>query len=226
MAVYRAPDLDTFHWQRSVKDKDLNTPPGSPAKGDRYIVGPSPTGAWVGYAARITYYDGAAWVFVTLVEGLACWVDDEDKVYKYSGVAWAELGVAASAMGYTLQVHATSLAPQDGVSYFFGATLTPRTSSGNRLYIPKAGTIKVVYFWWDGLGTAGSNENISVYVRLNDTTDTLVETIGDTSLQKLFDNTGLSISVAQGDYIEIKMVCPDFATNPLNVMLGGCVYIE
>ena len=29
-----------------AKDKDLSTPPGSPAAGDVYIVAASPTGAW------------------------------------------------------------------------------------------------------------------------------------------------------------------------------------
>jgi hypothetical protein len=133
---------------------------------------------------------------------------------------------AASGMGYALQVRATSLSPQDGVSYFFGSTVQPRPSSGSRLYIPKAGTLKVCYFWWDCSSTAGSNESISVYIRVNDTTDYLVKTIGNTALQKLFDKTDLSISLSQGDYIEIKMVCPTWGTSPLTVYLGGVVYIE
>ena len=32
--------------QLAVLDKDLATPPGSPAAGARYIIGAAPTGAW------------------------------------------------------------------------------------------------------------------------------------------------------------------------------------
>jgi Protein of unknown function (DUF2793) len=33
-----------------VQDRDLATPPGSPADGQRWIVAASPTGAWAGHA--------------------------------------------------------------------------------------------------------------------------------------------------------------------------------
>ena len=46
--------------QQMALDKDLATPPGSPANGDRYIVAASPTGAWAGQAGMLAaYQDGA-----------------------------------------------------------------------------------------------------------------------------------------------------------------------
>ncbi len=39
MTQRRVPHLDTFAFQQPVLDKDLTAPPGSPSKGDRYIVG-------------------------------------------------------------------------------------------------------------------------------------------------------------------------------------------
>src|SRR3990167_7290916 len=86
---YRVPVLEKFSFQPPVKDKDLTAPPASPVKGDRYIVGPSATGAWTGQDKNITWYDGAAWKFDVPAEGWLTHVDDEDKFYKYSGVAWA-----------------------------------------------------------------------------------------------------------------------------------------
>ena len=43
----------------------LNTPPSSPTNLTFYVVGPSPTGAWVGQSDKITFWDGNAgrWVF-------------------------------------------------------------------------------------------------------------------------------------------------------------------
>lgn len=40
-----------------------NTPPGSPAAGDVYIVGTSPTGAWAGRANAVAVYYGG-WKFL------------------------------------------------------------------------------------------------------------------------------------------------------------------
>jgi hypothetical protein len=42
----------------------LNSPPGSPATNDRYIVGTSPTGDWSGKANFYATWSGSAWVFV------------------------------------------------------------------------------------------------------------------------------------------------------------------
>ena len=49
--------------QLSVLDRDLSTPPGSPADGARYIVAGSPTGAWSGHAGNIAAYQDGAWTF-------------------------------------------------------------------------------------------------------------------------------------------------------------------
>lgn len=70
-----------------AKSRTTNTPPGSPVAGDLYIVGPSPTGAWAGQAAKLTYYD-QAWKFITPIEGATLWVNDEDVQYVYTGASW------------------------------------------------------------------------------------------------------------------------------------------
>ena len=90
MAEYRINIRDKFAWQDPVIDKDLTTPAGGDAKGDRYIVGGSATGAWEGHDNAITYYTGSEWVFLTPVEGWICWVKDEDKYYKFDGTNWGE----------------------------------------------------------------------------------------------------------------------------------------
>ena len=82
--------------QLSVLDKDLAAPPGSPAEGARYIVGPSPTGAWAGQAGRIAAFQDGAWAFYAPQEGWLAWVADEDRLYVWSGSAWGLLPLACA----------------------------------------------------------------------------------------------------------------------------------
>lgn len=228
MTMYRAAELDALSWQGPVKDKDLTAPPGSPAKGDRYIIGASPTGGWAGHALQITYYTGSGWVFVTLIEGLACWVEDENKVYAYNGASWAELG-GGGGLGYALSLTAGNLTPMnDGATYFFGsmAGVAPQTTAFRCVvYIPKAGTIKCVYIFIFS-GTTGTPEEVPIYIRVNNTADTLIGNADLSSAVYTVSRTDLSISVSQSHYFEIKIVCPTFSTNPNNVRFGGVVYIE
>lgn len=51
-------------------DVGLNTPPGSPAADDLYVVGTSPTGAWVGYAGYLAQWSGTAWIFTAPETGM------------------------------------------------------------------------------------------------------------------------------------------------------------
>ena len=74
--------------QQSVLDKDLATPPSSPADGVRYIVAASPTGAWVGQAGKLAAWQDGAWAIYTPREGWLAWVADEDVLYVYDGTAW------------------------------------------------------------------------------------------------------------------------------------------
>lgn len=46
-----------------------NAPPGSPAIGDTYLVGNSPSGAWAGHSKDIAEWNGSAWVFTDGVQG-------------------------------------------------------------------------------------------------------------------------------------------------------------
>ncbi|KJR48391.1 hypothetical protein UF75_1189 [Desulfosporosinus sp. I2] len=80
--------------QASVKDQNLATPPGSPVTGDRYIVAATPTGAWLTHTNHIAEWDGAAWQFYVPDVGWNLFVDDELKLYGWSGSAWVRTGGA------------------------------------------------------------------------------------------------------------------------------------
>jgi len=90
MSNYKVPQLNSFEWQQLVLDKDLSTPSGlTPSKGNRYIVKATGSGDWTGHSNAIATYNGATWDFTEAVEGMICWIADEDKFYKFI-TSWTE----------------------------------------------------------------------------------------------------------------------------------------
>lgn len=73
--------------QAAVVSVGTNTPPGSPAAGDCYVIGSSPTGAWTGQAKAFVFYT-AGWNFITPWEGLTVWANDTNQLYTYDGANW------------------------------------------------------------------------------------------------------------------------------------------
>lgn len=94
--------------QLMVLDKDLASPPGSPADGSRYIVAASPTGAWAGQAGKVAAYQDGAWAFFTPREGWLAWVADDDKIYFHDGSAWAEVTVGVGSGASSWGINATA----------------------------------------------------------------------------------------------------------------------
>lgn len=150
-------------------------------------------------------------------------VVSKDSAGNITGVIRGDKGI----QGYTQWIVAISSSPADGVTTYFGMNpVVPTTTAAtSKVYIRKAGVIKIAEIYCYS-GTAGTNENWSLYVRLNNTTDYLIATLGAATNERVFSNTSLSIPVVAGDYFEIKSVQPTWATNPLTTTFGGYVYIE
>jgi len=82
-------DLD-FAARISAIDHTISTPPGSPATGDTYIIGASPTGAWSGNANNVAgYYAG--WSIKVPQAGWTAWTRNDNRFLYYTGSAWALL---------------------------------------------------------------------------------------------------------------------------------------
>lgn len=136
---------------------------------------------------------------------------------------------SANGRGYTLSVFSIATNLAANITYYFGnmgrALLS--TAAIWKVYIPKDGVIKKAYIMSYASTTAGSNENLSLYIRKNNTTDTLIATIGQAAASREFSNSALSISVSAGDYIEMKLVAPNpYTTPPAAITFGGTIYIE
>jgi hypothetical protein len=129
--------------------------------------------------------------------------------------------------GYTLSVQALTSSPADGQTIYFGNLPKAPVTTANisKVYIPRAGVIKRAEIYCYS-GTAGTNQAWSGYIRLNNTTDTLISTLSVATNERVFSNSSLAISVVAGDYFEIKFINPTWATNPLTTIFGGYIYIE
>ena len=129
--------------------------------------------------------------------------------------------------GYTINVLGLTSSPVDAQTIFFGYNPKAPTTTAvtSQIFIRKAGTIKIAEIYCFS-GTAGTNESWSIFIRVNNTTDTLIQTVSDTAKNRIFSNTSLNIPVSVGDYIEIKSVNPTWVTNPLTTTFGGYIYIE
>jgi hypothetical protein len=152
-------------------------------------------------------------------------------------IAHAELvGAGATALhnhsgsgglGMCINVQALTSSPVDAQTVYFG--MLPKapttTAATSKIYIRKTCTLKHVEIYCYS-GTAGTNEAWSLYVRKNNTTDTLIATLNVNTSERVFTNAALNISLVSGDYIEIKGVQPTWATNPLTTIYGGYLYFE
>jgi len=77
-------------WQDSVIDI-LSAPPVSPSAGDRYLVGASATGDFLGQEDKIAEFNGSIWTFISPVTGFKVSSDAEnDGLYLYTGSAWTK----------------------------------------------------------------------------------------------------------------------------------------
>lgn len=135
-------------------------------------------------------------------------------------------------LGYAIKVITTGANPLDGNTYYLIdcenlVASTTATQANTRYYISTSGTINKVYGQFQVVGTLGSTENTSLYLRKNNTTDTAISTtLKLNAADVTFSATALSISVSAGDYIQVKMVCPTWATNPTLVSFNCTFMVE
>lgn len=69
----------------------LSTPPSGPVAGDRYLVGASPTGAWVGHTNDIAVYRNSSWSFYTPKAGWRMCLlsaSGTNRYREFDGSAW------------------------------------------------------------------------------------------------------------------------------------------
>ncbi len=81
--------LGRFGFHLSVKDRDLTSPPGSPAAGDSYIVAVGASDGWLGLDNRVVVWDGASWVSAMPRIGWVAYVEDEEVLSAFKAGGWS-----------------------------------------------------------------------------------------------------------------------------------------
>jgi hypothetical protein len=116
----------------------------------------------------------------------------------------------------------------DATTYYFGlwgSAAATTTAAGRRIYIQRAGIITAVTVAFNIAGLSTS-ETFTTYVRLNNTTDTTLSTVNVTNASFVAITSNPTITVAYGDYFEIKFVTPTWVTNPTGVYGNALVFLE
>ncbi|MBI1392425.1 MAG: DUF2793 domain-containing protein [Alphaproteobacteria bacterium] len=83
--------------QISVIDRDLGTPPASPANGDAYIAPAGAAGDWAGGENALFVFTDGAWMKRTPQPGWVAWLVDEEALVVWSDGAWRGLEVGFGA---------------------------------------------------------------------------------------------------------------------------------
>lgn len=124
---------------------------------------------------------------------------------------------------YAVQVQHLTTNPVDNETRFFGDRPTaPSTSQvASQVYVDVDCEIIGAKIQLYASSTAGSNEVWDMYIRVNNTTDYLIESITVAGNQRIWSNDTLSIALNAGDFYSIKSVQPAWTTNPLSVTGGG-----
>ena len=119
--------------------------------------------------------------------------------------------------------------PIDATPYYFNqhsARSMNTTANYDKMYWPISGNIRACSVYTYAGTATGTAEDISIYIRVNDTTDYLVATVGAAAPVRVFQNFVMNVPIAAGDYTEMKWVSPTWVTNPEGVRFHGFVVIE
>lgn len=77
------------------------------------------------------------------------------------------------------------------------------------------------------VGVAGDDEQSTLNLRLNNSTNTAIITNLDLSANFVISNSALSIAVVAGDFVEIQWPTPTWSTtNPTSVFFFGNIFLE
>ena len=151
----------------------------------------------------------------------------------------ASYATMASQSGYTMQfvLSTTGSNPDKNTKYIMGAPMQNRlllTAGATRIYVPRPGRVSYANCWIKQ-GTVGSptNSQTSSSFHLNKITaagaivsESIGTFISSTILSASIVSTAISMSVVQGDALQITYTTPYWTLTPRAVEASAIIYIE
>ncbi len=149
--------------QMAVNSVGATSPPGSPAEGERHIIGSGASGAWSGWDNSIALFSGGAWLRLIPQTGWTAWDVSAGELLVWSGSAWSSFvpnlqNLAGVGIG-------TSYDATNKLAVSAAATLLNHAGNGHQLKINKnaaADTASVLFQTnWSGraeFGTTGDDD--------------------------------------------------------------------
>lgn len=129
----------------------------------------------------------------------------------------------AARVNFTMGWTSNSFNPSSSTTYYVINQVAPQTThaiASTRYYFVNTGTVRAAYGLTRVSGTLGSAQNVTIYLRLNNTTNTNITTTSQwTAVTNTFNNTNLGISVVAGDYVELAFNTPSWSTSPTSVFV-------
>jgi hypothetical protein len=137
-------------------------------------------------------------------------------------------GTAAISAGYSLPVLCAAQTPGSSGDYFFGFSVDSygaAAPTAAKIWIPRDGTLKRASIIASS-ATAGTAESIAMNVRISNVVDVLIANVATAATERRFTSTSLNTAVTTGDYLEIKVTFPAWATAPTDLRFHGWLHIE
>jgi hypothetical protein len=136
-------------------------------------------------------------------------------------------GAATTFSYYTLPFQALTTTPARNVSNYMGflpkAPVTVAATS--KMTVPRDGVVERVEIY-DYSGTPGTAETYGYYIMKNNAEELWIDNLTVATNERVFSNSTLRLSVAAGDYLEIRRRHPGWVTQPTLNIVGGYVFIN
>lgn len=127
--------------QMQVKENNKNSAPSSPAEGDGYIVGSSPTGDWAQQEGKLAFYQDKKWVFLTPKTGWRVWNNSDATLYVLHAGEWQSV---SSSGGVTNQNDSNSAVGLDFHTEEIDHIITAGRYNDTELIIPGKSTVLAI----------------------------------------------------------------------------------
>jgi hypothetical protein len=125
--------------QLAVVDRDLTTPPGSPAEGARYIIATGASGAWAGHDLGIAAWQDGVWSIHESKPGWLAWIEDEEALVVFDGSDWISASEIGSLQDLPMVGINATADSTNRLAVSAPTTLLSHEGAGHQLKINKAG---------------------------------------------------------------------------------------